>query len=63
MTVEVLDRIEQYIVSRNKYVKEDIDKCGFASEIYYDGRIDSYSEVLDFISDIKSELTAEDNNE
>ena len=56
----ILNRIEQYIASRNKYVKEDIDKSGFATEIYYDGRMDSYSELLDFISDVKKDCGVKD---
>ena len=56
----ILNRIEAYICFRNEYVKEYIDKSGFATEVYYDGRIDSYSELLDFISNVKKDCGVKD---
>ena len=53
---ELLKRIEQYIISRNSYAKECRDKSAFLHEVYYDGRVDSYEELLNYLIDIKSDL-------
>lgn len=58
---EIIEELEHYISYRKEYCEKHFSKNPdvYLIDTYYDGRIDSYSECLDKIAEMKKDLCKE----